>query len=194
MQSDLRSRQVMSAEHSGLDGPSAHFLALGDPTKKVAWASSFGYHLGIDSDRPLVEGDSSNDKRLIRKMAKKKTKRLVKALHQEGKEDKIPLYEAFNLWRTTSGEISLHNVHSLNTAEDQINGDLLVRRVYTSDRQGFRNSTIRKDMQEKTASLKNPGFEPLRGRDDATSKQLTMGYQILANVEDAMDSRIPENL
>ncbi|KAF5543876.1 hypothetical protein FPHYL_11159 [Fusarium phyllophilum] len=65
---------IMSAEQSGHDEPSAHFLALGDPTKEVAWASGFGYHLGIDSDQPLVEDDNPNDKKLIRKMARKKSK------------------------------------------------------------------------------------------------------------------------
>lgn len=165
MQSGLRFRQIMSAEHSGLNGPGAHILALSDPTKEVAWASSFGYHLVIDSDRPLVEGDNPNDKKLIRKMAKKKTKRLLKALHEEVKEDEKPPYEAFTLsrvffcvhksipldaWRvefheddnkgfaatlylrTTLGEISIHNVHNPNTAEEQINIDPLVSRARTS--------------------------------------------------------------
>ncbi|KAG5761420.1 hypothetical protein H9Q72_010474 [Fusarium xylarioides] len=99
MQSGMRFRQIMSAEHSGLNGPGAHILALSDPTKEVAWASSFGYHLVIDSDRPLVEGDNPNDKKLIRKMAKQKTKRLLKALHEEVKEDEKPPHKAFTLSR-----------------------------------------------------------------------------------------------
>ncbi|KAF5540414.1 hypothetical protein FNAPI_10513 [Fusarium napiforme] len=89
----------MSAEHCGLNGPGAHMLTLSDPTKEVAWASSFGYHLVIDSDRPLVEGDNPNDKKLIRKMAKQKTKRLLKALHEEVKEDEKPPHKAFTLSR-----------------------------------------------------------------------------------------------
>ncbi|KAF5661207.1 hypothetical protein FCIRC_11911 [Fusarium circinatum] len=69
--------------------------SLSDPTKEVAWASSVGYHVVIDSGRPLVQSHNPNDKKLIRKMVKKETKRLVKALHEEVNEDKNPLYKAF---------------------------------------------------------------------------------------------------
>jgi hypothetical protein len=64
----------LAAEHSQLNGPGANILAISDHTKELARARSLGFHLAIDTDRQLAEGDNPSDKKLIRKMAKKKTR------------------------------------------------------------------------------------------------------------------------